>query len=517
MATKIVLNKKKASDEFGIIGIQSFNNGKKKKSLGIRMTVLHFKEHFNEDFQLFRPTPAFDYQTINTKINEGVYRFENNIPDKVKVELKTKPQQSETHTIRLSYMDYFKLRISLKKTESHKYAMLNVYRKLEKYLKHLSKEDLFFDEINSDFWERFKLYCLTVPDPRKLKEGGVKNYFVALKSIINDAHKTGYYVYTINPFANLKLDKAKRNEKSPLNINQVKALLELDLENKYSLTRQMFYFQILANGMRCSDLMFIRYADFKHDRLIYEMMKTGSKLKIKVGIKIMMLLAEQLGEIEVYNKYIDEVKIYDKSIGASLTIEELNTRISEHCPQTAFVEGEDKESYKGYVVKKGDHIAMNLIDFRIELATDINNLFVDYMKEVVAKQNPNDFVFLNAFSRKAAIYFKDYKKGDLFTFDQLQKYKALRNLYNNRLGVINEIYNSKIPLKTKDRDNYLIHLSSHVARNTFVNILLNEKVDVYIISKSLAHTEVKTTDNYINTRFKVKAVDTGTDVIQSVI
>ncbi len=53
MATKIVLNKKKASDDFGIIGIQFFNNGKKKKSLGIRMKVQHFKDHFNEDFQLF--------------------------------------------------------------------------------------------------------------------------------------------------------------------------------------------------------------------------------------------------------------------------------------------------------------------------------------------------------------------------------------------------------------------------------------------------------------------------------
>lgn len=129
----------------------------------------------------YSTTSDFDYQTINTKINNGIYRFENNIPDKVKVELKTRPQQDETHSICLSYMDNFKLRISLKKTESHKYAMLNVCQKLEKYLKHLNKENLFFDKINSDFWKRFKLYCLTVPDPRKFKEGGVKNYFVTLK------------------------------------------------------------------------------------------------------------------------------------------------------------------------------------------------------------------------------------------------------------------------------------------------------------------------------------------------
>jgi len=35
MATKIVLNKKKASDEFGIIGIQSFNNEKKTAEISV--------------------------------------------------------------------------------------------------------------------------------------------------------------------------------------------------------------------------------------------------------------------------------------------------------------------------------------------------------------------------------------------------------------------------------------------------------------------------------------------------
>ena len=40
MVTKIVLNKKNANDEFGILSIQSFKNSSKtKKSLGIRVSV----------------------------------------------------------------------------------------------------------------------------------------------------------------------------------------------------------------------------------------------------------------------------------------------------------------------------------------------------------------------------------------------------------------------------------------------------------------------------------------------
>ena len=56
MATKIVLNKKNAKDEYGILSIQSFNgNNKEKKSLGIRVSVEDFNDYFNSDFLSFNP------------------------------------------------------------------------------------------------------------------------------------------------------------------------------------------------------------------------------------------------------------------------------------------------------------------------------------------------------------------------------------------------------------------------------------------------------------------------------
>jgi hypothetical protein len=50
MATKIVLNKKNPNDKFGIIGIQSFDGGKKKKSLGIKIEVEYYKELITDTF-----------------------------------------------------------------------------------------------------------------------------------------------------------------------------------------------------------------------------------------------------------------------------------------------------------------------------------------------------------------------------------------------------------------------------------------------------------------------------------
>ena len=68
MATKIVLNKKNSKDEFGILTIQSFkNNSKTKKSIGIKVSVEDFNNHFNKDFKLFTgqtPTEFFKFSSF---------------------------------------------------------------------------------------------------------------------------------------------------------------------------------------------------------------------------------------------------------------------------------------------------------------------------------------------------------------------------------------------------------------------------------------------------------------------
>ena len=129
----------------------------------------------------------------------------------------------------------------------------------------------------------------------------------------------------MNPFSLVKNDKPIKKEKNPLSINQVKALMELNgLDDRLTIARSMFYFQILSNGMRCSDVMFMRYGDFKNGRLSYKMMKTHSELKIATGIKTMLVLAEILGELNIYESYktstdhvfiINNLSLWDLSYG----------------------------------------------------------------------------------------------------------------------------------------------------------------------------------------------------------
>jgi hypothetical protein len=197
MSTKIVLNKKNANDEFGILSIQSFDNGKKiKKSIGIRVTIDDFKNHFNSDFNSFNPKET-RFKDINSKLSECIYKFENGIEitKEYKSDITPIIDKVENNIIdnRLSFIQYFNSRMELKLTEGHKYSYLNVRRKLDKYLNYLGKKDLYFDEFTPDFIVKFNTYCLTIKDPRKLTESGVRNYFKVLKSVYHDSTGKEYY------------------------------------------------------------------------------------------------------------------------------------------------------------------------------------------------------------------------------------------------------------------------------------------------------------------------------------
>jgi hypothetical protein len=148
MSTKIVLNKKNANDDFGILGILSFDNSKKiKKSLGIRVSTDDFKYQFNSDFNSFNPK-EIRFKDINSKLSECIYEFESGI-EIIKVSKSDSTpiiDKVENNDIdsKLSFIQYFNTRMELKLTEGHKYSYLNVRRKLDKYRNHLGKKDLYF-------------------------------------------------------------------------------------------------------------------------------------------------------------------------------------------------------------------------------------------------------------------------------------------------------------------------------------------------------------------------------------
>lgn len=517
MATKIVLNKKNANDDYGILGLQSFNNGKTKKSLGIKISTEDFQKHFDKRYQLFNPEISH-LKEINEKIKEAIFRFNNGLElienKNTKVESQTTIKIKKKDNERLSFIEYFNSRMNLKKTESHKYGVLNIRRKLEKYLTHLGKTNLYFDEFTPEFVVMFRNYCLTVKDPRKLTENGVKNYFKVLKSVYHDAEKTNYYKFSVNPFSLVPQEKGQRKEKKPLDKWSLALLLtrKENFDNKHKLAFNMFYFAILANGMRCSDLMFLRFKNIKDGRLVYKMMKTKTDLTINLNHKMLLIIAELINELEFYNHLIKT-----KTIEVNGSLENFNDLEEMVFNRCYTYEDETTMKYDKYIIEKDNKEAINIIDIFKQLQYSIEYEFYNYIIDKINKQDPNRFIFLNTLSLKSSKFFEKYESGDDLDYIQFQKYKAVRNLYNIRLRNISKEYNENLSEHLPNRFDYMIHLSSHVSRNTFANILLKEDVSVYTISKSLAHSDIKTTQNYLNSGFSKDAIQDGSNYIKDIL
>ncbi|WP_366935459.1 hypothetical protein [Flavobacterium sp.] len=70
--SSIILSRKNRLDEEGYIVIQYTKDGKtKRKSLKFKMTETHFNKTFDKEFQRFKRTTLFDYQKINSLIDDN--------------------------------------------------------------------------------------------------------------------------------------------------------------------------------------------------------------------------------------------------------------------------------------------------------------------------------------------------------------------------------------------------------------------------------------------------------------
>lgn len=506
MAINIVLNKKKANDDFGHLGLQSIKNNKKvKKSLGIKINENIFNKYFNKEFNQFEKNNFIDTEDINNKIRVAIYALENNIaiPKKSLNVVQIIGNESIKDT-RKSFIEYFKSRIPLKKTEGHKVTLRNVLSKLNKYLAYIGKSDLYFDEFDGDFLKAFKNYCLVELDPRKLSENGFKNYQRIIKSVYNDANNHGHYTFQRNPFVNLRYSKDKKTEKNPLSPKQINKLMNLKFDDRLELAKTIFYFQILNNGMRCSDVMFLRYGNFKNGILKYTMMKTKSEVTINVGVKTMRIIGKLIGDNRYDNwKFTKRHHKTPYEMCNGLTISQME---------------KDLGYLKGYNPSPINDYRIDTLQKGIKFATDsFNEFYIDYIFRRINQQDQDEFLFLKLLSPKAATHFHNIGNTNIEIKVNFTKYQGIRSLYHQRLRRLTELYNEKIALSSPERYKHIIKLTPHTARNTFVSLMISQNVDVYKISRALAHSELKTTESYIKSGFDNNASTIIKNIIHDLI
>lgn len=170
--------------------------------------------------------------------------------------------------------------------------------KLESYLGKIHKKDVLFSEITTAFLSRFEAYLYSLKNVRnseaKLHPNTISLTLRIFRTIINRAIQIDKIITpAANPFMGFKYVSPKYSAKEKLNTEEIKAIEELELEEKSVIwnSKNCFLFSFYMAGIRAGDLIQLRWSNITTDgRLEYRMGKTKKYRSIKLHEKAKNIL-----------------------------------------------------------------------------------------------------------------------------------------------------------------------------------------------------------------------------------
>lgn len=505
MSIKIVFIKQSKDDIEGTLYIRTIENRRaRKKSLKLRLSEKEFTKYFNQEKQKFRNNKKFtkaEYfnQIISEKLKE-YSDFENNteqIADKKK-----------------SFLKYWKRKINNTTNHGSRKKHRIILSKLIKFLNARDKEDLLFSEITPLLLDDLQYYFNTSRDPKKLNSNSAAHYLKVIKSIINKARKDDYFYFNKDPFRSFTFSK-KPVDKKILNEEELKNLIRTNIKEPHlNLYRNMFLFQIFSNGMRVSDLLLLKINNFKKGRLKYQMYKTGTYIDMPLNLNLALFISELSKSMPQYQDIKNSEKIefrheneYHevKLFSLRKIIEKLkSSKITYNPLVNLYIDKQNEKLednignmiiYKGHKILDDDKNIKKFIDLEHNLLNKIDKKFIEAISktlESISQSNGNEFLFPILSSKD----FGNFKNKDLSESQD----KALNSsiiVYNRRLKKVQK----KCSIKT--------NITSHMARHIYTNLLLKmDGVNLYDVSQSLGHANIKITEEYLSSGFNTEKLDT---------
>jgi len=178
-------------------------------------------------------------------------------------------------------------------------------RTSEKYQSFLNKlisflgdvKDITFREITSEHIANFHSYLsiqLSAKDNvTRLHSNTVAGMFKLYRTLYNNGNDTLKLKLTEKPFSKVSCN-IKAIDKVKLTLQEIDKLIALDITDKKLINaRNYFMFAYYCGGMRCSDVLQLRWQDIKaNERLIYTMSKTGKQKDIKLYPQSLAILEQ---------------------------------------------------------------------------------------------------------------------------------------------------------------------------------------------------------------------------------
>lgn len=485
MSVKLVLRKVPNEPNKSYLFIRTILNRKSRlKSLGIKINSENLKKS-GEGVKSVEP----DYQKINKIIDEELKLIKKD-GDLASISNREAKKKSV-----LKFIDKVIENTANQGTVSSRISAKRVF---QNFLEAKGKEDITFSQITPDFIDSYNVWLLR----NDYKKNTANQYLQTLQLFINYAKKDSKMNLpeSYNPFNRFKFKRNPVKNKA-LSKEELSKLVNADFKKQsYSLYRDMFMFQLYGGGLRVSDALILswdniyvsedgeivlEYTAFKTNKPMVANLYTNALEYLNSAINrhnpvfvqtvskmkgLMLKLDEAIEELETEIKRLEDAHLdpiivlqmvkQDKA-DIDLTIERL-------------IDIRETRKKREHLVKLAESTFEQMLGhYKIE----IKKLHRDHSEELI-------FPFLwDKAKGKPAINLKN----------ELMNAKDYGKLINERSKFVNHLKRIQKDLKIKTS------ISSHSARHSFTQLLMESNVNTHYISMSLGHNSIGTTELYRRT------------------
>ncbi len=171
------------------------------------------------------------------------------------------------------------------------YSVANEEQSIVNNLKKFTSDnDLLFHDINVPFLEKFKVYCASTLGH---KPRTITNQLIFIRTVFNIAIREGLVDPKTYPFGGdgIKI-KIGSGLKIGLTKEEIRRIEKLKIKPGSSIwhTKNVWLFAFYFAGLRITDVLNLKWSDFKDDRLFYVMRKNDKPVSLKVPDKAMKIL-----------------------------------------------------------------------------------------------------------------------------------------------------------------------------------------------------------------------------------
>lgn len=337
----------------------------------------------------------------------------------------------------------------------------------------------------------------------------------------------------VQAFNNLKPLKLKHNpklihRKIVTESDVIKLMNTKVVEEKLEMSKNMWLFQLYANGLRVSDLLLMKWDDFqlnggssRHCRFTYTMYKTENVVEMPLNVNMCIILSKLIGKEHLYDLHVLNCKheFIEASFGISddkkvkkITVNQLKNEI---LPKyTLDIENSEYEQdeyqnvynkfnnlideYNGYYFYQKDaKLVMRLIDFMNACILAEQTSFIWCTTKAIQRYKDdnkcgNKFVW--------PYYLKDEHFEDVNNKHQLT-YLQGKKLASGEIMYARDFQKAKLECGVK------IPATPHSSRHTFAQLQIEAGVDTRDVSGMLAHSKISITEIYLQHGFNKNRLD----------